>query len=1280
MLRGWVWAVILIGLAQGTAFAQGGTTSTISGVAVDKDGGVVPGALVTVKNTATGRELTTNTGSTGTFSVPALEAGAYTVSVALSGFKTFSTEVRLAIGTTAEVKAVLQVGDLKEVVNVVSSAEIVNTQTNSVSSTLNSDQIVKLPATTRNLINAVTFLPGVNTTTTNRGSTINGLPQSFIAISLDGVTNNDNFNKSSDGFFAMITPRPDAIEAVQVTTAGGAADTGGHGAVTVNFVTRSGTNRFTGSGYWYNRNPDFNTNYFFNELNNLPKNDVTLNQYGFRQGGPIVIPGVWDGRGKAFFFYNYEQLRLPNNFTRTRVAATPEAMQGIFRYNISSGGVVTEVRERNVLAIAAANGISNALDPTVMQVLNDIRSATLSFDKGVLNPRTDPNTLDYVWQSPGFQKEWQPTAKVDFNLSARHRLSGTISRVTVERDPDHLNGADRRFPGFANYRLFKSPRPLASMAFRSTLGANFVNEIRGGGPWGTSYFGRFDETDGPQTFSRMDGFAMNLPDIGSDLTDPYVSNNPSWRGTPSLNIEDTVNWLRGSHSFTFGGAVFLGSAYEFAQQRVPTISFGIEDPDPAAVLFTTANFPGASNAQLGAAENLFAMLTGHVSQVGGQVALDPVTNQYVYLGPRKRAGKLNTYSTFIQDSWRLRPTVTLNLGLRWEMQTPFWPSNDVMSMTTYTDACGISGLSNGVCNFFQPGTLTGVRPQFYQYDAGNPGYKTDKNNFAPNIGVAWRPNVQSGFGRQVLGDPDLATVRAGYSVSYNREGFGVFTGTFGANPGSTLTVNRNNANGNLVLPGESWPVLFTEKSRLGPPADMPQSPTYPIQVRPARQDSLNLFHPDLQVPYARSYSLGLQRAITRDMAVDIRYIGTRGVNQWTDEEYNERNLIENGFYDEFLKAKANFEANQRLGRGNTFAYFGDGSQTQPLPTYLAYFNARNDATNAAAYTGGNWTNTTFVSRFSKHNPSPSGSAGDLDGNEARRTNAIAAGIPVNHFVLNPDVGGAGVTTSGAYSSYDAFQIELRRRLSRGFQINGSYQYAREYGSSNLGLHYGRVSTEGANVRHAIKVQWDWTIPVGRGRRFGTDMNPWLDGVVGGWEFNGAGRVQARTLNFGNVRLVGMTVDELTKEYYYRVDRTLRVAIMLPQDIIDNTRRAFSTSATSATGYSDLGVPEGRYIAPANYDGCIQLYSGQCAQRSLLIRAPWFTRFDMSVRKRFATGNRMSYEVQFDLLNVFDNINFNPTANPGSAATIFQTGSAYTDASNTFDPGGRLGQLSLRVNW
>ena len=121
----------------------------------------------------------------------------------------------------------------------------------------------------------------------------------------------------------MVTPRQDAVEAVTVTTAADGADVGGHGAVQVAFVTRSGTNRFTGSGYQYFRDPALNTNYWFNENAGLPKNDVMLNQYGVRQGGPIVIPGLYNGRGKAFFFFNYEELRLPNNFTRTRTVLNP---------------------------------------------------------------------------------------------------------------------------------------------------------------------------------------------------------------------------------------------------------------------------------------------------------------------------------------------------------------------------------------------------------------------------------------------------------------------------------------------------------------------------------------------------------------------------------------------------------------------------------------------------------------------------------------------------------------------------------------------------------------------------------------------------------------------------------------------------------------------------------------------------------------------------------------------------------------------------------------------
>ena len=138
--------------------------------------------------------------------------------------------------------------------------------------------------------------------------------------------------------------------------------------------------------------------------------------------------------------------------------------------------------------------------------------------------------------------------------------------------------------------------------------------------------------------------------------------------------------------------------------------------------------------------------------------------------------------------------------------------------------------------------------------------------------------------------------------------------------------------------------------------------------------------------------------------------------------------------------------------------------------------------------------------------------------------------------------------------------------------------------------------------------------------------------------------------------------------------------MLSDDIILNTRRAYSVSATSATGYSDLGVPEGRYIAPANSATCIQLRAGDCAPRTLLVQAPWFTRIDISLTKKFVPQHRLNFELKFDVINLFDNVNFSPVANPGGGATIFQATSAYTDLNNTFDPGGRLGQITWRVNW
>ncbi len=551
---------------------------------------------------------------------------------------------------------------------------------------------------------------------------------------------------------------------------------------------------------------------------------------------------------------------------------------------------------------------------------------------------------------------------------------------------------------------------------------------------------------------------------------------------------------------------------------------------------TPTNFPGAGAAQLTDARDLYALLTGRVAAVTGIATLDAETNEYTLNGNRRRAGKIDNYSGFVQDSWRLTPALTINAGLRWDVQSPFSPVNDTMSTASLASICGLSGLGDGgiytACNFFDPGSSGGATPEFVQFTSGTRGYNVDWNNFAPNVGVAWRPNVQDGWLRKLLGDPEQATLRGGYSVAYERQGFAQFTGIFGVNPGSTISVTRD-ANTGLVPPGQSWPVLLRETNRLTT-LPLPAPPTYPIAIRPNRADDIAAFHPDIEIASARSWTVGFQRAVGRDMAVELRYVGTRGVNQWSTLNYNELNVIENGFYDEFLRARANLLANNLAGgsRAGSFAYFGPGTGTNPLPIYLAYLNASRNANDPAAYATNIWTNTGLTGDMGQTNAQPFNSAGDLDNDQGRRTNARNAGLAANFFIVNPDIDDVNVVDSGAFSDYHALQFEVRRRLSRGFAFNASYQYAIEGGSAFQGFHYGRVMNPTANVRHAIKGQWNWTIPVGHGQRYGANLNPILNGVVGGWEFSGAARIQARMVNMGNVRLVGMSASDLQKMYSY----------------------------------------------------------------------------------------------------------------------------------------------------
>jgi len=252
--------------------------------------------------------------------------------------------------------------------------------------------VSNLPLVSRNPLNFLTLLPGVNTPGITRNSTVNGLPTSVLDITLDGINIQDNFNKTSDGFYTRVSPSIDSIEEVSVSTAANDAQGGALGAAQVKFVTRQGSNEFHGSIYEYLRNPSLNSNYWFNNRDlapdprtgKAPRARVLFNQYGFRLGGPIEIPGLFNGHEKAFFFVNYEELRQPSQVNRQRTIFSSPAHQGVFRYNTSTG-----VQSVDLLALASRNGQTSTADPTIARLLSDIQNSTANV--GGIYSLADPN-------------------------------------------------------------------------------------------------------------------------------------------------------------------------------------------------------------------------------------------------------------------------------------------------------------------------------------------------------------------------------------------------------------------------------------------------------------------------------------------------------------------------------------------------------------------------------------------------------------------------------------------------------------------------------------------------------------------------------------------------------------------------------------------------------------------------------------------------------------------------------------------------------------------------
>ena len=1294
------------------------TSGRLTGVVTDSQGALVPGAEVEAVQSETKTSFTTTANGEGGWSIPSVPNGTYTITVSAPNFKkTVIQNVKVDAGQVATANAALEPGGANEQIVITGGGEILQTETANVATTITGKQITELPFVTRDALQLVLTLPGVQTPGAPRTSSINGLPKSSVNLTLDGANIQDNFLRSSDGFFTQVQPKADAVQEVTVSTAVPGAESGGEGAVQVRFVTKSGTSDFHGGAFWQYRSPRFNSNYYFNNIDGLPRDSLFLRQFGGHIGGPIIIPKLMMNRERAFFFLNYEEFRLPQAYGSLSAVGnilvlTPEARQGLFTYKDSGG----TVRTINLLSLAASKGFPGTIDPKIGAGLDIVNGAVRT--EGALKSRiasaNDYNRLDYQFQDPGTNIRRFPTARFDWNITKNQHLEFIHNYQFYYSTPDAVNGQNSVAPGQGI--VIGTPGVTGSiyrdsfsyvMAHRWTITNRLVNEIRAtSGGNGTSVFTR---EFAPGLFDFWGGYAVAtgtfLGAQGNATGAFYNRRTTSRRNTPTKGLTDNLTFIKSTHTLNFGASFLRINSFTQAAgtQVIPQFVLGITSDDPMnTTVFTntgaTPNFPGANSTQLGNAQSLYAILTGRASGINRSASLDGDSKKYVFDGFTE-FNHQNEWAFYGQDSWKVRPNLTLNYGLRWEFEPS--PVNDNL-VYTRTGFDGIYGVS-GVGNLFSPGAFGGQATQFRLLGEGEQGYPTRHLDFAPSFGFAWMPDFKAGFLKKLTGESGQTVIRGGYSIAYTREGFNAYTAMFGSNEGGTINLNVSPSLTPGIFPAGS--VLYRNGNfpSLAPPADTSK---YPFTPAFGSGGGANDFDSALKGGYTQSISIGVQRELDKNTAVEVRFVRTRGTHLWRQYDLNEVNIFENGFLNQFNAAANNLAISRANNKGDNYGNQGLPGQVN-VPLITVGLNSSTNSTMVTRLLQGQAGAAANTIAFNLSNmnrliqagliPTTTLPAGTdcVSGNTLTQTCKVS-----NFFLVNPQTtGGAFLMTQGTDTSFNALQIEVRRRLSNGLLFQGSYQFGKAL--SNAFVSSSSVFSQPRtlrnpeldrdyspwDVRHGFKFDYIYELPFGPGRPFLTSNNSIVRHLVGNWQIGGVARIQsgpATLLTSGGratvnqfdsgVVLHNMTLKDLEKMVNIQKDPS-GIVYWLPQNVRDNTIAAFA----SPTG-APLD-PNAPYIGPP-------LKAGEFGER-IVFHGPATARFDFNILKRIPLTEKVNLEGRVSFLNAFNRANFylgdsdSTIRSVSAASTSFgQTRSAYRDitVSGTNDPGGRLIEWQLRLNF
>lgn len=1021
-------------------------SARLEGRVMDPTQAVVPGVTLTATNEATNIAIEAVTNESGRYIFANLTAGTYTVSAALSGFKTTVIKgIVLQIGDAKNQDLTLQMGNISETVTVIGEATLVNTSSTRVGAVVQDRQALDLPLNGRDAM--MLFYLQAGTSPLDRYGNqqqmgvVDGLEPHASSVKVEGIlASNPGFDYSPSH---PSTPVPqEAVGEYRVSTSGEMADGGRASGAQVKVLIKSGTNNFHGSLFEFNRNTAYNANSFFSNRAGTAKPVLRRNQFGFALGGPII-------KNRTFFFGTAEWQRQNEDVLQNRTTYTSTVRSGIFRYwkkGANSGSLVdsktgnptvpdSDIGTINLVAIdPTRQGFDTVFLPKLLAALPPPNN----YDIG-----DGFNTAGFFYSSPRPDDQSQWLFKVDHELSKRNHLAVSYSAQHENQpQPQQINRVSME--GYEEKRRGLSIRLVSALTPKLTnelsLGANRRLSLR------------------PITNPDQLSPKGNLQFIGLGNSGGLSDSNGnimivrSVQRNPAVNMgfQDNATWVKGNHTLSWGGEYWRQTLNSiFGTGDFPIIRTTNAD-NPATIPATVA---GINTVDKSRAQQLVNDLTGTIGSISQTFYLSGQSGYVPYVSNYQQHRKLE-WSLFLQDIWKVRPNFTLNLGLRYEMLPPIWMANGLYAypINGVDGALGIQGPLK------QP-TQWGLAP-----NNGRDVFNTEKTNFAPTVGFSWDP----------FGDSKTA-VSGSYRIAYDR--FMMVTGNFSSS--------------NY---GASTAVTLTPFTRLSDPKLYGQILPVPIPqlFAPLGFDRLSrayVVDPNLRTPYVQSWSFGIERQISKDWKIGAVYVGNHAVGIWRAVNLNQIEMRKNGFLDAFKIAQSNLAASggksitgQSLGALDPLFKLVPSSQfnliTQGQAAALADY--LDTTTQTTGKRGGLVSLAGLPVTFFRFNPQVQNL--NIGGNRSHTTwdglklsvnRRLQSGL---YFQANYTLSKGFADTILGQSLADDFRDIANTRLDKGLSP--------------------------LDATHVMQLNGIWELPVGKGKRYLAGAPSWIHGFLGGWQMNG----------------------------------------------------------------------------------------------------------------------------------------------------------------------------------